>query len=53
MGLLPLSDLLAQFLSGECEHLHEDLSYEEICFVETREWRIALGDSSTYRGGGA
>lgn len=35
-----LFDLIAQFPSEKCEPLHEKLPCEEICFVETKEWRL-------------
>lgn len=43
LGSQALSDVLAQFSSEECEPLHEDLSWEEIC----------LDASPTHQGGGA
>lgn len=48
-----LSDLVAQFLSSENEPLHEDMPYEEINSVETKELCLALYSSSIYQGEGA
>lgn len=45
LGIQALLDLIAQFISEECEHLHEDLSCEEICSVETKEWCFAFDGS--------
>lgn len=45
--------LIGPIPSGECAPLHEDLAWEEICFVESREWRVAFYGPSTCRTGGA
>lgn len=47
-----LSDLLEQFPSESYEPWHEDLPNEEICSVETEEWRLTFDGSSTHQGGG-
>lgn len=48
-----LSDLIAQFSSGKCEPLYEELPGEEICSLETKVWRLAFDGSSTHQGGDA
>lgn len=40
------------FLAQFSRPLHEDLTYEEIYPVETKDWCIAFDDSSTLRGCG-
>lgn len=48
---ITLSSLLAQFSSRECQHLHENLLFEEICSVHTRERHPTLMVRPHNRGG--
>lgn len=45
-----LSDLLAQFPLKDTNLCMNTLLDEEICFVESNEWRLAFDRSFTHRG---